>query len=77
MEPLSTVNNAFKWFANVSLWKDNLLRKLILRIDKKRQKTLLVYYKQAQMSSKTVVFASIKQNHSMEAMILPSQLQFY
>ena len=37
MEPLSTVNNALGWFANVSLSKDNLLRKLILRIIKKRE----------------------------------------
>ena len=76
MEPLSTVNNAFGWFANVSLSNDKLLRKLIVRMNKKRENIEYVLQAGSNVIQDSGFFVYIwelfafKQNYSIEVMIL-------
>ena len=76
MEPLSTVNNAFGWFANVSLSNDKLLRKLIVRMNKKRENIEYVLQVGSNVIQDSGFFVyrwelfAFKQNYSIEVMIL-------
>lgn len=76
MEPLSTVNNAFGWFANVSLSNDKLLRKLIVRMNKKTENIEYVLQAGSNVIQDSGFFVyrwelfAFKQNYSFEVMIL-------
>ena len=76
MEPFSTVNNAFGWFANVSLSNDKLLRKLIVRMNKKRENIEYVLQAGSNVIQDSGFFVyrwelcAFKQNYSIEVMIL-------
>ena len=76
MELLSTVNNAFGWFANVSWSNDRLLRKLIVRMNKKRENIEYVLQAGSNVIQDSGFFVyrwelfAFKQNYSIEVMIL-------